>query len=337
MAQFINISEWNIKQWVQTGGTREKCFVENPENGRLYFFKESIDKFPSEFWSEIIASKVGQELGFNMLDYNIGALNLIPGCICESMIEQTSEELEHGINLIKKAVPGFKITSRPTILFNDVENSFISYNGSFIRQFIDVMVFDSLVGNQDRHSENWAIIRSLDVENLKYNKSRLFRWLIGQYMSSGKQFSKLPLKNYFVQMMDESALVNLKFAPIYDSGSSLGREISEDKLDDYLRNDELVVKYIKNGKSEIRWVDNKLNHFDLLLSIKGKHNNHLISTINGVLSKYNAVTIKGIVDNIDKNLPEDFNKSKLSLQRKELIFKLISFRIQELKRVQIEG
>lgn len=335
MSELINISEWNIKQWIQTGGTREKCFVENPDNGRLYFFKESIDKFPSEFWSEIIASKIGQQLGFKMLDYNIGILGSTPGCICESMIEQTSEELEHGINLIKKAIPGFKITNRPIILFGEVETSFIDYNGLFIKQFIDVMVFDSIIGNQDRHSENWAIIRSLDVTNLKYNKNRLFRWMYLQYLNSGMKLSKLPFKKYVVQTMQASALVNLKFAPIYDSGSSLGREIPEEKIAEFLKNDEMTSKYIRNGKSEIRWKDDKLNHFELLKYIKNKYNSHLTGTINSVINQYNPTKIKSIIDNIDKNLPEDFNKSKLSLQRKSLIYRFIDFRIQELKKILV--
>ena len=48
MAEFIDISKWNVLEWVTTTGTREKCFVENPANNKLYFFKESIDKYPDE-------------------------------------------------------------------------------------------------------------------------------------------------------------------------------------------------------------------------------------------------------------------------------------------------
>lgn len=72
MTRVVDISKWNIKEWIQTLGSRNKLYVENPENEKLYFFKESIERFPSEFWSEILASKIGQKLGFNMLDYNVG-------------------------------------------------------------------------------------------------------------------------------------------------------------------------------------------------------------------------------------------------------------------------
>ena len=40
MAKVYNITDWMAKNWIATGGTREKVFVENPEDGKLYFFKE---------------------------------------------------------------------------------------------------------------------------------------------------------------------------------------------------------------------------------------------------------------------------------------------------------
>ncbi|MES2781096.1 MAG: hypothetical protein V4651_14480, partial [Bacteroidota bacterium] len=92
----FDISNWSIKEWIQTIGTRDKFFVENPADGKQYYFKESIQKYPSEFWSEIIASKFGRMLGFDLLDYNIAISHNLVGCICESMIDQTHEELEHG-------------------------------------------------------------------------------------------------------------------------------------------------------------------------------------------------------------------------------------------------
>ena len=70
MVKTYDISDWIYKNWIGTGGTRDKVFIENPENGKVYFFKESIERYPSEFWAEIISSKIGQHLGFNVLDYN---------------------------------------------------------------------------------------------------------------------------------------------------------------------------------------------------------------------------------------------------------------------------
>lgn len=332
MANCIDISNWTVKEWVQTIGSREKFFVENPADEKLYFFKESINKFPSEFWSEIIASKIGATLGFNILDYNIAIHKDVVGCICESMIELQSQELEHGINLIKKAVKDFKVSKRPIILFSDVEKSFAS-NPSFINEFIEMLVFDSIIGNQDRHSENWAIIRSLDMENFKSNQSRVLKWIYSKYKESGLNLKNIPFKNFLLSSLQESALVNLQFSKIYDSGSSLGREISEENIETYLKNDADLKKYIKNGISGVRWESSKINHFELLKLLKPKYGVLLTKTINNVISKYNSTEVQAIINQIDNELTQNFEKSKLSLQRKNLIFRFIEFRMAELKLV----
>ena len=44
MADFYNITTWNEKPWYQTGGTRSKVIVENPENDAEYYFKTSLKR-----------------------------------------------------------------------------------------------------------------------------------------------------------------------------------------------------------------------------------------------------------------------------------------------------
>lgn len=333
MAEFVDISKWNVQEWVTTTGTREKCFVENPADGKLYFFKESIGKFPDEYWSEIIASKVGQDLGFKVLDYNIAKHGNKFGCICESMIDKTGQELEHGINLLKKSIPGFKLSSRPNITFNQIEKALGKYNPSFINNFIDVMVFDALIGNRDRHSENWALIRSLDFTNKRGNASRTTKFLYTQYKNSGLSLKKIPFKKYFISLMNESQLVDYNFSPIYDSGSSLGRELEKEKIEEFLQNKEEILKYIRKGKSEILWDSKKINHFDLLNEINKKYNQHLVKCVNLVKQSWKDVAVKKIILEIDANIPDRYAENKLSLQRKELIYNLIKLRFSLLGEV----
>jgi hypothetical protein len=67
MPKLINISHWNSLPWFSTGGTRAKKYLHNPEDNKTYYFKKSIDKYPFEFWSEIIAYELGKQIGLNVL------------------------------------------------------------------------------------------------------------------------------------------------------------------------------------------------------------------------------------------------------------------------------
>lgn len=61
MADFYDTSVWNEKPWYQTGGTRSKVILENPDNHLVYYFKTSLKRenseYKYEFWSEIVACK----------------------------------------------------------------------------------------------------------------------------------------------------------------------------------------------------------------------------------------------------------------------------------------
>ncbi|MFM7855416.1 MAG: hypothetical protein ACKO96_26695 [Flammeovirgaceae bacterium] len=105
MSKLFNISDWYEIRYFSTGGTRNKKVYVNPDDGEYYFFKESFKKgqrdYKHEFWSEIIASEVGQLLGFDILAYHIAIRGNIVGCISKSMINQASEELIEEENTCK--------------------------------------------------------------------------------------------------------------------------------------------------------------------------------------------------------------------------------------------
>ncbi|WP_289043862.1 hypothetical protein [uncultured Olleya sp.] len=108
--KFIDITEWNKIPYSSTGGTRAKNIYVFPEDGKEYFFKGSKKlsdgtfKYKTEFWSEIVASKIGQMFEFDILDYNIGYdLNSEQkiGCLSKSMVEHTENKLSEGIEFLR--------------------------------------------------------------------------------------------------------------------------------------------------------------------------------------------------------------------------------------------
>ncbi|MDZ4757675.1 MAG: hypothetical protein SGJ10_05990 [Bacteroidota bacterium] len=64
--KLIDISSWQSgsNDFVPIG-KRIKRVVFEPETEKLYYFKVPKDKYPWEFWTEVISYQIGQSLGFN--------------------------------------------------------------------------------------------------------------------------------------------------------------------------------------------------------------------------------------------------------------------------------
>lgn len=342
MPQFFNIDNtWTYHQWVNTGGTRAKKFLQSPE-GEFYYFKRSQLKegkdYTFEFWSEIIAAELGKLLGFNILDYDLAIYGDVAGCICKSMIAPDYEELIE----VAKYLQAFSPNYNPTIkehqtwyTFQLIENSLerVKQKGA-MNAVVEVMVLDALIGNSDRHQENMAFIstRHLISELVKEAENQKLelegwgnRFVMRLLKILAKETDKLKLagrpipKSLYKQ--------SLHFSPIYDSGSSLGRELIEEKLNRLLQNKPELEAYINRGKSEIHWEGLKLNHFELLQRLKGtNYRNALVDVIRRLQSKWDFEKIEKLVMQVDAMLPETHAQFAIPLNRKQVILKIITSR-----------
>jgi hypothetical protein len=341
LADFYNITSWSEKPYFQTGGTRDKVIVENPSTGELYYFKTSLKKekidYRYEYWSEIIASEVGSSLGFNLLKYDVAFNRGSIGCISKSMVTEGKNKLTEGMGYLT----GYDTTYNP-----EDKSSKKKYTFQFIQEclnyfrlekcipeIIKIIIFDSIIGNGDRHQENWGIITDYNdvviaVEDLakkadkNFGSKLLFSILAITTKAKRKDVEKV-LQSIHLYMPGE-------FSQIYDSGSCLGREIADDKVALMLKDSMMLEAYVKRGQSEIHWKGDKLNHFELIRTIKNDHHDIVLNCINEVKKRYQKESIIEIVHNIDVNLPEELNDYKLPYKRKEFIVELITLRIQKL-------
>lgn len=245
-------------------------------------------------------------LGFNVLRYDLAIDGDIMGCICETMIDSEKEELVEGVKYLQASNPQYdpsnkqqhslytfqfiEIALREAGLENEIEN------------ILELIIFDSLIGNGDRHQENWAIITT---QNLT------------------KEIVGLHKQLYTIDKI---------FAPIYDNGSSLGRELLEERVDQYVKSDEALLQYILNGKSEIHWENKKLNHFDLIQNLLStSYCDKLLLIIKRVLERFNPHKLEDLINCIDQSVPELYSKYKIPDNRKLLIIKMINLRFKKLK------
>jgi hypothetical protein len=324
MATFTDISNWNGKLFYQTGGTRDKLIVENPENSRDYYFKTSLKKeiidYKYEFWSEIIASEVGSFLGFPLLKYDIAFRNPYIGCLSESMNTNGKSTLTEGVRYLTSFNSNYNPKdkrSKSEYSFQFIESTFRFFNlDRFINNVIEIIIFDSIIGNGDRHQENWGIITDYKIPPLLEKKNN--------------PFLRMLYKIGIIKVKNITYFQDGDFSPIYDSGSCLGRELEDAKVIQMIRDNNMLENYINKGVSEIHWDGKKLTHFELIRVISTLYPEYISKSIKRTKARYDDKSLSDIVNHIDDELPESLIEKKLPAERKELIIKLITSRYHHL-------
>ena len=346
MVKLYDITDWNPQPWYNTGGTRAKKYVQSPD-GKFYYFKQSESKgkkdYKYEFWSEIIAYHLGKMTGFDMLRYDIATDGNKIGCLSESMIDRQNEELIEGGKYLnafdntfsyEEKKPGEKYT------FELIQNAFEALKlTGYLPKLIEVLIFDAIISNGDRHQENWAFIAthnpiSKSIAEIEYNfeENNLEgspKWLktFIKYLYFNKKTKKLR-----PELKKAKLLLNkdIRFSPIYDSGSSLAREATSDKTISLLKDKNEFEAYINRGKSEIHWKNKKITHFEFVNNLKLNYGTEIDTIIERVKNNYNSKKFEDILESIDKSVPEKFKEYKIPKERKELILKLVTLRVERL-------
>lgn len=344
MAELFLIDEqWTEQPWFNTGGTRAKSYLQGPDNKFYYFKKSQLREgrdYTYEFWNEIIAYELGSMLGLNVLKYNIAIYKGSIGCMCESMINNEYEELIEGIKYLQAFSPSYDPTKKEHqtwYTFDLIENALDAANIKYlIDDIINIIVFDSIIGNGDRHQENWAVI----------SKQRLLTEIIKEIESTGKIKFTDKNKLVFYSLAKEVAnyqfkgkeipksfyQTDIRFSPIYDSGSSLGRELLTEKVEKFLESQQDLNRYISKGTSEIHWDNKKVSHFQLIRNLlESKHSKKTRKIIQTCLECFEPAKFDKVIAEIDVNVPENYLKYKIPFNRKQLIIKIITLRLESLR------
>lgn len=343
MANLHDISNWTQLRSYHTGGTRSKKYLQGPDS-QYYFFKESqrkqVKDYKYEFWSEIIAYELGLILDIKVLKYEIAIHNNKIGCLSKSMIDPAKEELIELGKYLQTFDRHFEYQEKKpgkTYNFQLIENTLNALGlQKFIFQILEVVVFDAVISNGDRHQENLAFINPFNfkaqlVEETKNIIEEPTGWL-RKFLSSLSKEDKIKA----AQELDKWKIKNntiTTFSPIYDSGSSLGRELSEEAIEILLSNNIRFERYIKGGKSEIHWEGQKLTHFELIHQLLQQYPEHIRKLIDKINLKFDGQKFRKILENIDEQLPPNFLDVKLSIERKILIEKIVTERIKKLTQI----
>ncbi|MBF1436561.1 MAG: HipA domain-containing protein [Prevotella micans] len=204
-----------------------------------YIAKTGHKWYPIESITEMLLNRLGTIFGLKMADSMIAMIGGQLRFLSRYFLHTSKEELVHGADILAgyfndssqfvEEVDKQKLTREwftLQLVDSAVSSMFLYQKDEIMHELTKLVIFDALVGNNDRHFFNWGVIRSVDGSfqphfSPVYDTARGLFW------------------NY-----SESKLANIV-------------EVNRN-IDSHIR------RYCKNSRPKIGWKNEKsLNHFEL--------------------------------------------------------------------------
>lgn len=188
-------------------------------DGDRWLFKEARPN-TGEDWAEKAAAEIAPAIGVNAATVELAQYDGRVGCISRNFIDvDAGEALVHGNEVMAWKVTGYDKSKVFRQADHTLENiqlavsalSAYSQTDLVLTDLASYMVLDALIGNTDRHHENWGLRLHSPVINQE-------RWLSA--------------------------------APSFDHASSLGRELRDDKRAQLLAQN-MIAHYVNKGRGGI--------------------------------------------------------------------------------------
>jgi hypothetical protein len=168
----IDVSSWRLAG-VEPTGLDPKVWLVDPEDKWPWLFKPvtiTEAKVAGEDWAEVIADALATAMGVPHPNARLAVRGKERGCVVRKFMEQ-GWELQHGSSLLSEVDPDFdpKHVDRSGHTLENIErvlvplaappSSGVPPDLSAFGVFAGYLVFDALIANQDRHSNNWGVLR----------------------------------------------------------------------------------------------------------------------------------------------------------------------------------
>ncbi|MFC1676969.1 hypothetical protein ACFL3G_07900 [Planctomycetota bacterium] len=207
---------------------KEKCIKSNWR----YLFKLSRNRFPWQFWCEIIAYRFGCIIGVRVPPAHIGLSKTYEKGVdtYAALIEWFYDDKDKGYiaggQFMESDIKNFDRVKGEKHNFETIRGIWQDED-TWLKYWTEVLTFDTLIGNTDRHQDNWGLI---------FNR-----------------YGKLLGNNYR--------------SPAFDNGTALGYEILEENLDKF--DDAKLERYLmhKKAKHHMRWSldeEGQLNFYEFM-------------------------------------------------------------------------
>lgn len=155
-------------------GRSEKIWLQNPDTGQIGLFKFKKDIDTTDNISECIAYDLACILGIPCAKFEVGMYEGREGSMSYNILKKPDQILVEGIHFIMLMYPKYN----PELFIDTMTSN--RYSIEMIKKGIErfvpiddllkMLMFDYLIGNSDRHQNNWAIL----IENGKMQWSPLY-------------------------------------------------------------------------------------------------------------------------------------------------------------------
>ncbi len=181
----IDFSHWKEYDGASEGsGRSEKIWLIEPDTRKVGLFKYKKDINTTDHISECIAYQLACLLNIECAKFELGTYKTREGSMSYNVIENPNQSLIEGINYIILKYPTYDVN-----ILKDLATGKI-YSLEMIQEclpatipfkdFLKIPLFDYLIGNTDRHQNNWAFIMedgTLRLSPLYDNSSSLCAYM----------------------------------------------------------------------------------------------------------------------------------------------------------------
>ena len=187
-----DFSFWEEYKGTSEGsGRSEKIWLLNPDTKQTGLFKFKKDVGTTDHVSECIAYDIACLLEIPCAKFELGTYQGRQGSISYNIIQNADEVLVEGIYFIMLLYPTYDSEK-----FMDIETQHKYSVGMImksiekftsIQEFLQMLIFDYLIGNSDRHQSNWALIsngESMKWSPLYDNSSSLCAYIAEEQIDS---------------------------------------------------------------------------------------------------------------------------------------------------------
>lgn len=214
--EILNIDKASIERTEQLGSKPKFWFRKGEES---WLFKEARAN-TGEHWAEKIAAELAHAMNIPAARVELASFEGQLGAACLDFVAaERGEVLVHGNELLAGQVLGYeksKIQHQSDHTLDNIRSAiqkiFPEEHATTILQTLaKYCIFDAVIGNTDRHHENWGLLFTLELA------------------------TRTP---------------EITVAPSFDHASSLGRELTDEARLRWLQPG-LLQRYIKNGRGGI--------------------------------------------------------------------------------------